>query len=146
MTPSEVVAAAFENSEAFDTGKITPATILEAQRKFLRPALGNLYGPLLADGFPDLLEEYLKAPLALYVKWLVMPSLAVQCGNTGIVTPKADTFSPADARPLAHARRAVKVSANALLRCAVEHIAANPQRYPGFEPGRPVRATGGIVF
>lgn len=148
ITPARVAEIAFEPAEAFCEAAVSEAAILSAQHKFIEPALGALYGELAEGKHAGLLEEYITPPLALYVKWLLMPSLAVQSGRMGIVQVQSASFRPADARTLARARQRVKADARALMRCAVEHIEQNPQLYPSYDGGTAAKAgtAGGVVL
>ncbi|MDR2886336.1 MAG: hypothetical protein LBU95_06115, partial [Rikenellaceae bacterium] len=125
---------------------VRPAAIVSAQQKFIRPALGPLYDSLLDGLFPDLTDSYIKPALALYVKWLLLPSLAVRSGPMGVVRHTTANAQPADPKAIAAARRRVKADATALMCCAVEHIAANPVLYSGFEPAEGPKARGGMII
>ena len=93
ITPHEVVEIAFRGLEAMNESVIGEAPIVTAQYKFIRPVLGKLYEALLEGEYPELLNEYIKAPLAHYVKWLLLPRLSVQCGGIGVVQFKGENFS-----------------------------------------------------
>ncbi len=127
ITPAEVVAMAFGADEYLPEGAVGRAVILSAQQKFIKPALGEIYGQMLQGRHAAVVEQYIKAPLALYVKWLMMPAMAVGSGAMGVVRHRTDHFEPADAKALSAARRRVKGDAKALMRCALEYIAADPQ-------------------
>lgn len=146
ITPSEVAAIAFDHTEAFRPESVTEAAILTAQRKFIKPVLGSLYAELLDGKHADLLSEYIKTPLALYVKWVILPLLSVQSGNTGVVQVRSGNFLPADTRTLARIRRRIKTDANTLVRCAVEHILENPSDYPGCDGIVPPKMPVGMVL
>lgn len=146
ITPSEVAAIAFGHSEALSPETITRAAILAAQRRFIKPVLGTLYTEMLDGQHADLLAEYIKTPLALYVKWITLPVLSVQSGNLGSVQIRSSNFIPADARSLARARRRIKADANTLMLCAVEHIRENPAAYPAFDGGLASKMCGGVIL
>lgn len=121
ITPDEVVQLAFDSPQYMPAQSVSEAVILSAQHKFIRPVLGTLYSSLLDERYPEL-AELVKAPLALYVKWLLMPSLAVQSGPLGVVQHRGTNFSPAGSAGLSAARRRVKADARALMQAVREYV------------------------
>lgn len=146
ITPAQVAALAFEATEQFSPVEINEAVLLSAEQKFIAPALGPLYAELQAGLHADLLEEHLAMPLSLYVKWLMLPTLAVQSGRVGVVQMRSDNFAPADPVALSRARQRVKADARALMRCAIEHIEAHPESYPAYLPAGNARVAGNMVL
>lgn len=146
ISPEKAAALAFEPCERFSTIEIPEATILSAEQKFLAPALGPLYGQLAEGLHPELLDEYLAPPLALWAKWLLLPTLAVQSGAMGVVQMRSDTFTPAAPLALSRARQRVKADARALMRRAIGHIEAHPERYPAYAPAPTARVVGNVVL
>ncbi len=146
ITPGEVSSLAFSQADGISGADINEASIASAERKFIRPALGELYDELLAGGHAQLADLYIKAPLALYVKWLLLPSLALRVGPMGVARHTTDNLTPAGARDISLARRRVKADARALMQVAVEHIAANPGLYPSFSPQVGLKPDMGIVL
>ena len=134
MTPHEVVEIAFRGAEAVDENVIGEAPILTAQYKFIRPVLGELYRALLERKYPELLNGYIKAPLAHYVKWLLLPRLSVQCGGIGVVQFRGENFSAAGEGAFSMFRQQVRSDAQALMRRAVERIESAPDEFPEYDP------------
>ena len=134
MTPHEVVEIAFRGVEAVDENVIGEAPILTAQYKFIRPVLGKLYEALLEGKYPELLNGYVKAPLAHYVKWLLLPRLSVQCGGIGVVQFKGENFSAAGDGAFAMLRQQVRSDAQALMKRVIERIESALEEFPEYDP------------
>ena len=134
MTPHEVVEIAFRGVEAMDENMIGEAPILTAQYKFIRPVLGKLYEALLEGKYPELLNGYVKAPLAHYVKWLLLPRLSVQCGGIGVVQFKGENFSAAGDGAFAMLRQQVRSDAQALMKRVIERIESALEEFPEYDP------------
>ncbi len=139
MSAEEVVELAMGGGENFRSGAVTEAVILSAQQKFIRPVLGALYGVLLRGGHEELLEGYLKTPLAYYVKYLLLPSVAAQVGMAGVVCASGDGVAPVDDTALKRLMRRVKSDADALMDAAVEHIESHREEYPEYDPRENIR-------
>lgn len=85
-TPQQVIDLAFAANE-----KITPVSIKEtkidaAQEKYIRPVLGKLYDALLDGKYPELLDNYVRPALAYYVRYSVIPDLALKLNDKGAQT------------------------------------------------------------
>lgn len=132
ITPQEVIDLAFPGNFTLNTKSIGETTILSAQQKFIRPVLGDLYDRVESGGLPELLDEYIKPPLAHYVKLLLLPVLSASVGSIGIVQPKGSTFTAADAKNLSALRKQARSEAMGLMLRAVQHIEDNPELYPEY--------------
>lgn len=139
ITPAQVAEQAFRAPDFITADAVPEATILAAQQKFIRPVLGALYDKLCAGGYPDLLAEYILPPLVLYVKLQMLPSLSVQAGTAGVVEVNSKNLAKAGDAKLRYAVRRLRSDASALMKRAVEHIEANPQDYPEYDPRENVR-------
>ncbi len=134
ITPARVASLAFRAPDFVPPESIPPETILAAQQKFIRPVLGpELYAQLCAGAYPTLLEDYIAAPLALYVKMLLMPSLAVQVGAGGVVEATGKNLARASSERMQSALGRLRGDAEALIRRAVEHI-EDSGLYPDYDP------------
>jgi len=72
ITPTVVVARAFADGEYVAPETVSEAAIVAAQETYLRPVTGDaLFERLLAGDHADFADEYLAAPLALYVRYLI---------------------------------------------------------------------------
>ncbi len=134
VTPGEVVQIAFRGAESVDPNLIGEAMIVTAQYKFIRPVLGKLYEALSEGKYTQLLDEYIKPPLAHYVKWLLLPRLSVQCGTIGLVQFKGDNFSAADGKGVTRLAKQVRSDAQVLMKRAVERIESSLEEFPEYEP------------
>ena len=76
ITPTVVVTRAFADGEYVAPETVSEAAIVAAQETYLRPVTGDaLFERLLAGDHADFADEYLAAPLALYVRYLITPQL-----------------------------------------------------------------------
>ncbi len=77
VTPAQVAQMAFRAPDFISPDAVPEATILAAQQKFVRPVLGDgLLDTLCGGAYPEFLADFVQPPLALYVKMLMLPSLA----------------------------------------------------------------------
>ncbi|HCH42470.1 MAG TPA: hypothetical protein DEW31_07045, partial [Alistipes obesi] len=96
ITPTVVVARAFADGEYIAPETVSEAAIVAAQETYLRPVTGDaLFERLLAGDHADFADEYLAAPLALYVRYLIAPQLDLRHGQGGTVQPRSDGFAAA---------------------------------------------------
>lgn len=150
ITPEQVLELAFAANE-----KITPVSIKQtkidaAQEKYIRPVLGRLYDALLDGKYPELLDEYIRPALAYYVRYSVIPDLALKLNDKGAQTYYSEYANTATDKQRAEMRQQARDDANALLDKAVRHIAENRSRYPEYEPRTDIRkkitSNGGIIL
>lgn len=133
ITPQEVVETAFEGEYGVTAERIGESVIASAQQKFIKPVLGDLYGKIEGDSYPEL-KQLVKAALAQYVKLLMIPKLAVSMGNGGITQIKGAHFSSAGEDSIKALKESIKAEACALMREAVVHIEQNRDDYPEYDP------------
>jgi hypothetical protein len=151
ITAAQVAAIAFRAPDFITPDAIGEATVLAAEHKFIRPVLGDALCDALQRGkYSELLTEYVQPPLALYVKMLMMPTLAVQTGAAGVVEVNSRNLArAADAKTRAAVRR-LRGDAAALVARAVKHIETDPAAYPEYDPAanimNSVSTGGGIVI
>lgn len=150
IIPQEVLDLAFPAPHSLGVSAITDAVIATAQEKFILPVLGREMCEELAAGALPGLIGYVKPPLALYVKLLLLPVLASSAGQMGVVKYKGGTFSPAGEKSLAALERRTRADALILMRKAVAHIEDNIGDYPRYDPAknvlRRVSTDGGVVL
>lgn len=150
ITRQEVMELAFADSPSMNVSRISEAAVLTAQRKFIAPVLGGLYKRAVAGETPQLTDSYIKPALALYVKLLLLPTLANSIGMLGIVHHKGGTFVPADGDSLVALKKRVRADADTLLRRAVEYIEANSREFPEYNatqnPLNRVSISAGVVL
>lgn len=138
MTPAEVAASAFPGSLDPEGSFIPLSSIVAAQQKFLKPALNGLYDRIAQGAYGELSEEYVKPALAYYVRYLLLPTISVQVGTTGVIQPKSQTFGSASDKAVAAIRRRTRSDATALMQRLIEHIEALPADYPEYDPAQNV--------
>lgn len=150
ISPARIAEYAFRAPNFINAAAISDATILAAQQKFIRPALGPLYDEICAGRYPDFLEEYIQPPLALYVKLLMMPSLAVQAGGGGVAEASSENLTKAGDSKFRYAVRRLRSDAAALMDRAAAHLDANRESFPEYEPRADVRRRrsieGGVIL
>lgn len=150
MTPAEVAGLAFGDNPGFDAALIGKSAIVAAQEKFIKPALGMLFEALCGRKYGEFLEGYVKPALAVYVKLLLLPGLAVKVGNCGLTQHGSANFSPPGAEPLDDLYRALRSEGDTLLRRAVGYVEGHRADFPEYDPrGNPangVRIVGDIMF
>lgn len=151
MTPAEVAALAFGGEENVACEAVTEASILAAQSRYLRPVVGDaLYARLLAGDYPELVDKWLKPPLALFVKSAALPEVSARVAAVGVVRCEGEWFSPADGDAVRLLQRRVRMEAEELLDEAVRHIRSEHVRYPEYDDTANVRCrvsvVGGVVL
>lgn len=151
ITPEKVAETAFCAPDFIQPEAVSEATILAAQQKFVRPVLGDaLYEAVCGGAYPAMTEAFLRPPLALYVKMLMLPSLAVQAGGAGIVEVNSRNLARAGEGKLRSALRRLRCDARALMRRAVRHIESAPADYPEYDPTNNIlnrcSTEGGLVL
>jgi hypothetical protein len=149
ITPERVAEMAFRSPDMILPDAVDEAVILAAQQKFVRPVLGEgLYGAVCRGKYPALVNDFLASPLALYVKTLMLPRLAVQVGGAGVAQVHSKNLAKADEVRHRAACRRLRGDAAALMRRAVEHIEAPGASYPEYDPAENILnriSTGGGV-
>lgn len=133
ITPARVAELAFRAPAFIDPSAVPEPTILAAQHRFIRPLLGALYDRLCEGAYPELLEDYIVPPLALYVRMLMMPSLAVQAGTAGVVEINSRNLARAGDIKLRYAVRRLRGDASALMERAVSYIESHADDFPEYD-------------
>lgn len=135
VTPAAVVELAFTDGEIFTDAAIPESAIAAAQERYVRPVVGDaLYERLLEGGHADFTQEYLAAPLALYVRCLLAPQSDIRHGPYGTVQPRSDTFAAPSAETLRRSRDALLQRARQLMRSASDHLESHAEEYPAYDP------------
>lgn len=135
ITPAVVIEHAFNDGEYIPPETIGTATIVAAQESYIRPMTGDaLYEKLLEGLNAEFVEEYLAAPLALYVRYLLAPQLDIRHGQTGTLQPRSDTFTAASDDAMQRSRRALLKNARRLLRRASDYLEQHAGEFPDYDP------------
>lgn len=85
ITNTEVVSIAFDRE--IQATRIKDAAIVAAQWKYIRPILSDeLYEDVLTnpDNYTDLINDYIKTPLAYYTRFMLHNDLNNEFGNRGV--------------------------------------------------------------
>jgi len=154
ITAAEVVTLAFSDKN-FLTGKILAAHINIAHEGFLRPLLGDdFYNHLTTETLTAddviLVNNYLKAPLAMYVRYIILPDVIAHMSNTGaqLVVPQG-TISASD-RQAGTLREQAKANAEILMASAIRYIETNYTLFPLYEFEQTIQAgtrlRGGVIM
>ncbi|MDR0907561.1 MAG: hypothetical protein LBM63_02990 [Rikenellaceae bacterium] len=150
ITPAQVAELAFRAPDFISPDTIGEATILATQQKFIAPVFGGLYQRLCEGAYPDFTEEYVVAPLALYVKMQMLPQLAVQAGGGGVVEVTSKNLARVGDAKLRLAVRRLRSDAAALIDRAIDHIEASPEAFPEYDPRENIlnhtSIDGGIIL
>lgn len=150
MTPAEVAAACFGGDANIAAEYITDTAIAAAQRRYLRPVLGESLCAAVGDGrYGDLCSDYLKPALALYVKKMVLPLLSAQPGILGVVSYSGQGFGAASDKEVAALARAAKTEADIVMRMCVEYLETSSTDYPEYDPRETadrIKLKGGIAL
>ncbi|WP_300896712.1 hypothetical protein [uncultured Alistipes sp.] len=148
ITPEQVVALAYADGEYLPPEQITEADIAAAEERRIVPVVGRgLYGRLLGGAYAEFVEEYLAAPLAVYVRLAVQPLFDVRTGPCGSVSLRAEGYEPADGERLRELRRALHVKARSLMLRASARLDGGG--FPEYDPRQNIlkrcRTDGGFV-
>ncbi len=135
ISPVQVLRLAFPEGGYLPPETVTEADIAAAEQRYLRPVLGAaLHERLLAGAEADFTADCLAPCAALAVRLLVGPRLDLQATRIGTLAPKSDCGTPPDAAPLRERQRALRAELRSLLRRAAERLAAEPARFPDYDP------------
>ncbi len=151
ITPAEVVELAFGGDSNMAPEVVPQRVIRVAQTKLLRPVVGaELYQQIGVQPYAHWFEEWGKLPLALYVKWLMLPTIATRVGMSGVVTPHCDNYRNAESHDLRRVMIATRSEADALMDRAIEELENHPDIYQHYSPEEnvrnKVRIVGGVVM
>lgn len=150
LTPAEIWEIAFPQNGGTPDTYITNTLIETAQLRFLKPALGELYNTLGESQHNDFVSEYIKAPLALYVRSLALNSMSASVGSLGVLQGKTDYATPASFRQIHALRKEARRQADLLLDKAIEYIESHPEQFPQYKPQNNIRhkiqTRGGFVL
>ena len=132
ISPEEVVEIALGGEDNFRSTSVTEAVIISAQQKFIRPVFNALYDALEKGAYPEFLNCHIKTPLAYYVKYLLLPSIAAQVGASGVVQASGTTLAPVGNTALRRVMQRTKSDADALIEAAIEHVECHKDDYPEY--------------
>ncbi len=119
--------------------EIIPEASIEAvQERMLAPVFGPMYEAMTAGRHGDFVSEYILHPLALRVKMQILPSIAAQCGTTGLTEQKSSGYGAAGDVAVRRVVRQLRRESDALLLKAVRRVESAPKLFPEYDPRRNV--------
>lgn len=140
ITAAEVVELAFGGAGNLREEEVSEATIIAAQRKYLLPVLGaSLLEEMEGGAHSDLVENYLKLALALYVKRLLLPALAVKVGVAGVVRYVGEGYAEVDAPTFRRLLQRTKFDADVVLDAVVDYVEQHPALFPNYVSANNIR-------
>ena len=149
MTAAEVLTRAFASTERIREELISDSKIETAQFQYLKPVLGRLFGKLTEKEYTEFVEGFLKAPLAYYVRSLVVDELAACAGASGVLQHCTDYAAAVSLERQERLKKQARHDADILMDRAVEYIEKNPERFPDYDPRENIRKKvsfrGGII-
>lgn len=155
LTAAEVISIAF-NDKNYLSGKILNSHLEIAHEALLRPALGDDFYAELTDAVltagvnKTFADTYLKGPLAWYVRYLILPEIAVHVSNTGLVLAQSDGSMSASDKQAGIVRDQAKANSDILMRKALHYLEDNIDDFPTYADNETTRDTtkviGGIIF
>ena len=151
ITPQKIIDLAFSQSDQITDDAIKETKIDAAQEQFLRPVLGGALYKTLFDGkYNALLTEYIQPALAYYVRYTMIPDLALKLNNSGVQVFGAMHSSAATDKQRAEIRQQAKEDATALLDKTIRYIETHKKEFPEYDPQVNIRkhviSNAGIIL
>lgn len=134
ITPAQVVATAFGDSEYIAPEVVVEADIAAACHHYITPIIGPTLLEALLDGrYPELLDNFVTPALAFAVRCSIQPSLNVRTCEQGLSLPtgggSASTTAAAETL-LASLRHRCRTLRSLLS----DHLARHAADYPEYNP------------
>lgn len=86
IRPDEVIDRAFTQREQITADSIRALKIDVAQEKYIRPRFGAEFFDQMCQGFyADFVDQYIKPPLAHYVRYALIDELSIQMTDNGAI-------------------------------------------------------------
>lgn len=149
LTLDEVAQLTCIDRDGRNGGILDDNVILLAQLSLLKPLLGEFYRELERGRYPAFVAGYLKLPLALWVKSIIMRNSMVSTGGMGVVRQSAPNLAAAGDSDMAQAVMVLRSQARVLMENALDHLRRNAALYPEHEPlhrRRLRRIMGGMIL
>ena len=150
ISPAEVLALAFSSTEYQREELVGPSAIEAAQIKLLEPVFGSLYSVLHEERYANFVDEYIKPPLACYVRYLLLAECSAHAGAIGVIQAQTTYAKTAPKEILTLLRKQARDNADVLLKKAVNHVEAHPELFPEYDPrqnvGKRVLFKGGFIL
>ncbi len=134
MTPAQVAALAYGDTDRTDIGGITEELILLVSEERLVPVIGQaLYESLLKGRYGELVTDYVAPALAYGVRLRTLPTDNVRCSRFGTLAPNPEGWTAAGSEELNAVRAEVRQRASGFLRRLSEYLAAHEDAFPEYD-------------
>jgi hypothetical protein len=154
ITQAEVVALAFTDKN-FLPAKVLASHIAIAHEGFLRPAIGDeFYMHLTNDAVTveetNLINTYLKPPIAWWVRYIILPDVIAHVSNTGVQLVQPQGTVMASDKQAGLLRDQALENAKILMDTAIRFIVKNELLFPLYSYSDTVTSSvnvrGGVIF
>ncbi|MFA6335583.1 MAG: hypothetical protein WCX48_08525 [Bacteroidales bacterium] len=146
ITASEVITIAFIGEEKISSDKIKDVSIDIAEKEFIIPHIGqDLYDALILGSYTEL-ATLLEKPLAFYVRFLILPEIAVSVANMGLMQSINDYSRPVSSAMQNTLLQRTLKNAETLMDTVVKYIQDNYELYPEYIYKRHHKIIGGIIL
>lgn len=139
ISSQKVIELAFSVSDQIDAQSIKETKIDAAQETFLRPVLGKLFDALIKGKYEEFLHEYIWPALAYYVRYAMIPDLALKLNDRGVQVPFTNHSNAATDKQRSEMRTQAKSDADALLDKATRYLCSHLEEFPEYDPLRDIR-------
>jgi len=134
MTPAQVVAAAYGDTDRTSDDGITEELILLVSEERLVPVIGRaLYDSLLEERYGELMTDYVAPALAYGVRLRTLPADNVRCSRFGTMAPAPEGWTSAGDNALGAVRAEVRQRAAGFLRRLSEYLVAHENAFPEYD-------------
>lgn len=134
MTPAEVIAAAFVDTDWPADDTIDDALIRLVTEERIVPVIGQALCFRLGEGdYEELMDDYVAPALAYGVRLRSLALANVRCSRFGTLAPQPEGWTAADRQALEAVRAEVRRRASGFLRQLSEHLAAHGDEYPEYD-------------
>ena len=135
ITPSQVLALAFNGGEYLSQSAISEADIIAATARYLQPVMGQeLLEALQDEEYEQLLVQYVAPALAFAVRNLIQPSLTLRTGDSGVTAPKTGASAVAEKHALIEMMHSIKSRMRELIARLSDHLNSHADSYPEYNP------------
>lgn len=125
ITPEQVIAIAFSESEHILTSTISPADIAAATDRYILPIMGQSFiNSMLAGRYAEVLSDYVAPALAFGVRVIVQPTINVRTADVGLVAPTGEVIRAASQSAAEALQHSLKIRMRQLLRRLSRHLSS----------------------
>lgn len=148
ITPDEIFRISFVGEDNMKPDRIPDSVIKSSQEKYLRPVLGTLLDKLSETNYTSFVNDFLKEPLAFYVRYMILPSLSIQLTNMGAFISETDYSRGATDRQRDTLRQSALTIAEPLMYLAIKYIESHLSEFPDYvrSKNNNNKIKGGIIL